>query len=158
VNEKAKNRSDRHVKLNSKALWEIRELKARQMELRFPTDSPMFISKHDQPIKSPRKWFTTVVKAAKIEAVAWHTLRHTFASRLVMEGVNLEKVQELMGTPLAMTARYAPLSPGYVESELEPLVQQRRRDEQKAKKSQIPGASMRRAASSHIIEKNSKSS
>jgi site-specific recombinase XerD len=40
------------------------------------------------------------------------SLRHTFASRLVMSGVNLKTVQELMGhKTIAMTARYAHLAP-----------------------------------------------
>jgi hypothetical protein len=44
--------------------------------------------------------------------VTWHTLQHTFASRLVMAGVDLKTVQELMGhKTIAMTARYAHLAP-----------------------------------------------
>jgi integrase len=44
---------------------------------------------------------------------SFHTLRHTYASRLVQAGVDLFKVQQLLGhsTP-TMTARYAHLSDG----------------------------------------------
>ena len=46
-----------------------------------------------------------------------HALRHTFASRLVMAGVNLRTVAELMGhKSITMTMRYAHLSPDHLKS------------------------------------------
>lgn len=44
--------------------------------------------------------------------VCFHTLRHTFASRLVNSGVSLYEVKELMGhSDFSMTQRYSHLSP-----------------------------------------------
>jgi len=57
-----------------------------------------------------------------LPAIGPHTLRHTFASRLVMAGVDLPTVQQLMGhKSIAMTMRYAHLSPDHKRAAMELL-------------------------------------
>jgi integrase len=57
-----------------------------------------------------RSWFEPVVKVSGLNDFTWHCLRHTFASRLVMTGVDIRTVQELLGT-IGMTVRYSHLAP-----------------------------------------------
>lgn len=58
--------------------------------------------------------FERACARAGIEECSPHTLRHTFASRLVMAGVDLRTVQELMGhKKIEMTLRYTHLSPSH---------------------------------------------
>lgn len=53
---------------------------------------------------------------AGVHAPPWKTLRHTFASRLAMAGVSMTAVARLMGhSTMAITDRYAHLSPKYLE-------------------------------------------
>jgi len=72
-------------------------------------------------VQKPR-WFEDAVKEAHITDFRWHDLRHTFASRLVMAGVDLRTVQELMGhKSIQMTCRYAHLAPTHQLAAVERL-------------------------------------
>ena len=115
--DKTKNGSARYVRLNRVALAALAQLKRRHDRLGHPVDSPIF------SIKDPSGWFDAAVKRAEIEGVTWHTLRHTFASRLVMLGVNLRTVQILMGhKSIVMTARYAHLAAHHKRAAVELIV------------------------------------
>jgi len=59
-----------------------------------------------------RQWFEQALSDAGIVNFRWHDLRHTFASRLVMAGVDIRTVQELMGhKTIQVTLRYSHLAP-----------------------------------------------
>jgi len=73
--------------------------------------------------------FLPHVRQAAISDFRWHELRHTFASRLVMEGTDLRTVQELMGhKTIAMTMKYAHLSPGHKRDAVQRLVKPKKTD------------------------------
>jgi site-specific recombinase XerD len=58
--------------------------------------------------------FRRLAKKLGIENVSIHTFRHTFASHLIMSGVDLVTVKELLGhKDIATTMRYAHLIPSH---------------------------------------------
>ena len=72
------------------------------------------------PVDPPDQWSPKLCMQAKVADFTWHYLRHTFASRLVMAGVNLRTVQELMGhKSIVTTMRYAHLAPGHQAAAVE---------------------------------------
>lgn len=62
--------------------------------------------------KTPRAVLRALCQEAGIRRIGWHVLRHTFASQLVMVGINIKAVQELLGhSDIRTTMRYAHLAP-----------------------------------------------
>ena len=75
----------------------------------FPSENP---ETHLDPDNFYGRVYMTALKDAKLEGVTLHTLRHTFASRLAMNGQGPSTIAALLrhsGTDLV--ARYAHLSP-----------------------------------------------
>lgn len=61
--------------------------------------------------------------ASRLEGYTWHSNRHSFASRLVMAGVDLRTVQERGGwKTLSMVLRYSHLAPSHLQAAVERLV------------------------------------
>ena len=104
---RSKNGEARHIPLNDAAILALRSVEA------YKNGSPyVFLASDGTRLCSPRFWFSAAVEAAGLKDFTWHCLRHTFASRLVMAGVDLRTVQELMGhKTIQMTVRYAHLAP-----------------------------------------------
>jgi integrase len=115
----------RHVPLNSEAAQVLQAWKPAALE----SDWCVFGGSNlTTPLVAIKKRWAAVVKAAKITGFRFHDLRHTFASELVMAGVDLNTVRELLGhKSIAMTLRYAHLAPEHKAAAVETLVRPKRR-------------------------------
>ena len=102
----AKNGERRDIPLNSTVSQALANLEKSRM-----SDFVFTKPGGDTPYRSIRRSFERACKRAGLQGVTPHTLRHTFASRLVMAGVDLRTVQELGGwKDIGMVTRYAHLS------------------------------------------------
>ena len=86
------------------------------------SDGTIFRNRLGKPYRSVNTAFCNAVKRAEINDFNFHDLRHTFASRLVMSGVDLPTVKELMGhKDITMTLRYSHLSDDHKQRAVEIL-------------------------------------
>ncbi len=113
----AKNGETRTVPINKERL-----LPALKKQMTRSKGEWLFTLKEDSPWKSLRTAFETAVRNAKLTGVTPHVLRHTFASRLAMAGVDLRTIQELGGwKTLKMVERYSHLSPSHKAEAVEKI-------------------------------------
>jgi len=103
---KTKNNKPRHIPMNE-------SVKNALFSVKKNPDSPyVFRNRQGGMLLDIKRSFDTARKKAGIKNFRFHDLRHTFASQLVMNGVDLNTVRELLGhSTLDMTLRYSHLSP-----------------------------------------------
>ncbi len=92
---------------------------------------------------STMKAMRRICKKVGIRRIGWHTLRHTFASQLVSEGVPLNVVQELLGhCSIVMTMKYAHLAPLATRSAVDVLEKAEERESRENEKKCQPGVNL----------------
>lgn len=87
-------------------------------------DGYVFLHPDSKPFNHDhlRYYMKAACKKANLRRIGWHTLRHTFASHLVMKGAVLPTVQMLMGhSTINVTMRYAHLAPAALRSAIDLL-------------------------------------
>jgi integrase len=115
--ETAKSGRTRHIPLNDEALFTLKAWREQSAE------ELVFPGVDGNPIVEIKTAWGKVLKDAEINNFRWHDMRHHFASRLVMAGVDLNTVRELLGhSDLKMTLRYAHLAPEHKAAAVQKLM------------------------------------
>ena len=94
----------------TKRVCEMLSSKNARQKVRALRENTVFSNGTGQPINIHElRWgFESALKAAGIVDFRWHDLRHSFATRLAQNGVDLFTIQKLLGhKSFAMTQRYA---------------------------------------------------
>jgi integrase len=103
----SKRQTTRHVALNATAKGALKDWKPKDAHgLVFPGRAGKFWT--------VKKSWAALLRRAEITGFRWHDMRHDFASRLVMGGIDLYTVGELLGHDrVETTKRYAHLAPSH---------------------------------------------
>ena len=118
-----KTKQNRYIPLNSKVFSTLTEWKKATKKEDQEGSDLIFPNKSDEVRDNVKKAFARVKELADIKNFRWHDLRHTFASKLVMKGVDLNTVRELLGhSDIKMTLRYAHLAPEHKAAAVAVLV------------------------------------
>jgi integrase len=72
--------------------------------------------------QNKRRIFKRMKKRARVPEIGWHTFRHTFASHLIMSGVDIVTVSKLLGhADISTTMIYSHLSHGHIQQSIKSL-------------------------------------
>ncbi len=114
-----KNRSDVHLPLCGpvvKLLLEHRKIRRLDSDLLFPSKID---AQKPFDFKAP---FARVMKQAKINEFRWHDLRHSAASYLAQQGVDLRRIAAILGhKTLQMSMRYSHLNVESLREDMEKM-------------------------------------
>jgi integrase len=121
TNQISKTGKIRHIPLNSEAFTILHTW--RQQKEKILTNDLVFSNHKKAPFHDIKSAWRNLLIAANISNFRWHDMRHHFASKLVMAGVDLNTVRELLGhSDIKMTLRYAHLAPEHKARAVEKLV------------------------------------
>jgi integrase len=117
----SKSGQSRDIPMTADARRVLEEWKEQQAQPE-PTEHVFTLADGSRLKSIGRKTWLELMKAASITNFRFHDLRHDFASRLVMAGVDLYSVSKLLGhSDIAMTQRYAHLTPDYLRAAVSKL-------------------------------------
>ncbi len=115
----SKNNESRPIPINNTLMDTLLKLK------KDSNSEYVFTTHEGKPYTSDSAWkrsWMTALRKSGIDKCRFHDLRHSFASLLVMAGVDISTVQELMGhKDITMTKRYSHPTPQHKKQAVERL-------------------------------------
>jgi site-specific recombinase XerD len=82
----------------------------------------VFCNEDGSPVMKIKRAFRNACRKAELKNVSPHTLRHTFASHLIMSGVDIRTVQRLLGhKSISTTMVYSHLTEDHLARSVEKL-------------------------------------
>ncbi|MCL5965766.1 MAG: site-specific integrase [Deltaproteobacteria bacterium] len=111
--DRTKNGERREIPINATLREALQQIVRR-------VDCPhVFVNEEGKRYGDVKKGFHAACRRAGIKDFRFHDLRHTFASQLVMAGVDITTVKALLGhKTLTMTLRYSHLAPSHTRNAL----------------------------------------
>ncbi|MDA8272228.1 MAG: site-specific integrase [Deltaproteobacteria bacterium] len=115
--DKTKNGERREIPVND-TLYNILSGLTRHLKTDFVFYNPQTL----KPYYDTKKSFTSALRKSHILDFRFHDLRHTFASWLIMAGIDLTTVKELLGhKDVKMTLRYSHLAASHINNAVKAL-------------------------------------
>lgn len=112
--ENSKNNERRRIPMNLYLTNTLKDLKR--------YGEHVFCNENGEPFGAIKTGFYAALRRSGISHCTFHSFRHSFATRLVMNGADLPTVKELLGhKTIAMTMRYAHPSPEHKRKAVESL-------------------------------------
>jgi integrase len=119
---RTKSGKTRHVPLNQEACEVLTAWRRRTEQ----GEGLVFPNPEGDRFNNVRKSWLGVLAQARIKNFRWHDMRHSFASRLAMAGVDLNTIRDLLGhSDYKMTLRYAHLAPAHKAAAVAKLIRKR---------------------------------
>jgi integrase len=101
--EKTKSGKVRFININTPLFQELQRLKSQNGNNPYVLTDP----RTEKPMLRVTRSFKTACKRAEIQGLRLYDLRHTFASRLIQRGADIETARELLGhSSVRLTQRY----------------------------------------------------
>ena len=130
IAQKTKSGRDRHIPVNDALFKELQALEAERKRNAFVFTN----ERTGKPFVSIKTGFNAACRRAGIDHLRFHDLRHTFGSRLIQHGADIETVRSLLGhSSITITQRYVHSTHERRKAAVDTLAEKTQKDAEKTR-------------------------